>query len=106
MTFRVLARRDGESSLHSGLDLHGRPIHFCRAVSTLIPGLIVVLSLIGVIGCDRSKAASTPPPIVTVAHPVSRSVTDYLDFTGNTVAVDSVTLVARVEGFLEKVNFT
>jgi RND family efflux transporter MFP subunit len=37
---------------------------------------------------------------------VAREVADYIDFTGNTAAIDSVTLVARVEGFLEKIHFT
>jgi membrane fusion protein, multidrug efflux system len=58
-------------------------------------------------GCRDNPSSSTPmPPTVTVAKPVTRSVTDYLDFTGNTVATNSVTLVARVEGFLEKIHFT
>ena len=35
-----------------------------------------------------------------------QSVADYLDFTGNTVAVDSVTLVARVAGYLDNLHFT
>jgi RND family efflux transporter MFP subunit len=43
---------------------------------------------------------------VSVAKPTLQQVTDYLEFTGNTAAVDSVTLVARVEGYLEKVLFT
>jgi RND family efflux transporter MFP subunit len=44
--------------------------------------------------------------VVTVANPITQNVTDYLDFTGNTVAVDSVILVARVEGYLDKIHFT
>jgi RND family efflux transporter MFP subunit len=40
-----------------------------------------------------------------VARPLSERVADYLDFTGNTVATNSVTLVARVEGYLENVHF-
>jgi membrane fusion protein, multidrug efflux system len=58
-------------------------------------------------GCRDNPSSSTAvPPTVTVAKPVSQSVADYLDFTGNTAAINSVTLVARVEGFLEKVHFT
>jgi RND family efflux transporter MFP subunit len=40
-----------------------------------------------------------------VAKPIAQSVIDYLEFTGNTAATDSVSLVARVEGFLESVHF-
>ncbi|HZY59906.1 MAG TPA: efflux RND transporter periplasmic adaptor subunit, partial [Candidatus Binataceae bacterium] len=58
-------------------------------------------------GCKgASTAPPPPPPSVTVAHPVPREVADYIDFTGNTAAIDSVTLVARVEGYLEKIHFT
>ncbi|GLI38936.1 MexE family multidrug efflux RND transporter periplasmic adaptor subunit [Geobacter hydrogenophilus] len=42
---------------------------------------------------------------MTVSHPVKREVTDYLELTGNTQAVNSVQLVARVPGYLEKVFF-
>src|SRR5262249_22013151 len=51
-------------------------------------------------------APAAPPPAVSVAKPTLQSISDYLDFTGNTAAIQSVTLVARVEGFLEKVHFT
>jgi RND family efflux transporter MFP subunit len=47
-----------------------------------------------------------PPPVVTVAKPVTQTVTDYLTFTGNTAPINSVTLVARVEGYLEKNHYT
>ena len=46
-----------------------------------------------------------PPPTVTVAQPVRRVVTDYLELTGNTQAINTVQLVARVAGYLEKVFF-
>jgi RND family efflux transporter MFP subunit len=42
---------------------------------------------------------------VTVAQPVHRMVTDQLDLTGNTQAVYTVQLVARVAGYLEQVLF-
>lgn len=57
-------------------------------------------------GCGGQGEQAAAPPTVTVAYPVSGPVTAYLDFTGNTVAIDSVTLVARVEGYLEQIHFT
>lgn len=58
------------------------------------------------IGCRNNPTGSpAPPPTVTVAKPVTQSVTDYLNFTGNTAPANSVTLVARVEGYLEKIHF-
>jgi RND family efflux transporter MFP subunit len=57
-------------------------------------------------GCKSASAPTQPSPAVTVARPTSESVADYLDFTGNTAAINSVTVVARVEGYLEKIHFT
>jgi len=54
---------------------------------------------------DKSAYAPPPPPKVTVRQPVVQPVTDYLAFTGNTQAINTVKLRARVEGYLEKVFF-
>ena len=69
---------------------------------------LLCLVIVGIaVGCrDNLSNSTAAPPAVTVANPVAQTVADYLDFTGNTVATKSVTLVARVEGFLEKVHFT
>jgi RND family efflux transporter MFP subunit len=57
-------------------------------------------------GCkEQPKPQPPPPPKVTVAQPVRQAVTDYLDLTGNTQAIYTVQLVARVVGYLEKVLF-
>jgi len=67
----------------------------------------VTIAVATAIGCGRREnGAAGTLPVVTVARPVAQDVNDYLDFTGNTVAVDSVTLVARVEGYLEQLHFT
>jgi RND family efflux transporter MFP subunit len=67
--------------------------------------LLIALGLTG--GCrDNPSGSTAAPPTVTVAKPVTQTVTDYLNFTGNTAPTDSVTLVARVEGYLEKNHFT
>jgi len=69
--------------------------------------LALALVVVGAAGCrDNPRPPAATPPTVTVATPISQSVADYLDFTGNTAATDSVTLVARVEGFLERIHFT
>jgi RND family efflux transporter MFP subunit len=46
-----------------------------------------------------------PPPKVTVAPPVTRTVTLYLQATGNTAAVNTANLVARVPGFVQTINY-
>jgi len=69
---------------------------------------VVILGLSSVlVGCARAPAeatASAPLPVM-VSHPVERDVTNYVDFTARTAAVDSVEMRARVWGYLEKVNF-
>ncbi len=57
------------------------------------------------IACKEKAPAPPPPPAVTVAQPVRKVVTDYLELTGNTQATYTVQLVARVAGYLEKIFF-
>ncbi len=56
-------------------------------------------------GCGKKTQVAPPPPAVTVAQPTKRVITEYLEVTGNTQAVNTVQLVARVSGYLEKVFF-
>jgi RND family efflux transporter MFP subunit len=65
-------------------------------------GLAVLLT-----GCKKgNQFVPPPPPKVSVAKPVAEKITRYLTATGNTAAVNSVDLVARVEGFLQGISFT
>ncbi len=55
--------------------------------------------------CGQSNQyVAPPPPKVTVAQPVQQSVTRYLETNGNTAAINSTDLVARVPGFVEQIN--
>jgi RND family efflux transporter MFP subunit len=77
-------------------------IRYCRrALQVALSITLLALAL----GCERNTYVPPPPPKVTVSHPLKKPVTDYLEFTGNTVAYQTVQLRARVEGFLEKVLF-
>src|SRR5215467_5031570 len=68
--------------------------------------LVLSVLLLALPGCrDKPKPQAPPPPKVTVAQPVQRMVTDSLELTGNTQAIYTVQLVARVAGYLEKVLF-
>ena len=58
-----------------------------------------------VVACKEKPSPPPPPPTVTVLQPLQRTVTDYLEITGNTQAIKTVQLVARVSGYLEKVFF-
>jgi multidrug efflux pump subunit AcrA (membrane-fusion protein) len=64
-------------------------------------GLAVMLA-----ACSQENHyVAPPPPQVTVALPVSETVTRYLEATGNTAAVNSANLVARVQGFIQKIHY-
>jgi RND family efflux transporter MFP subunit len=49
--------------------------------------------------------STAEPPKVSVVQPKAQAVTNYVELTGNAAAVNSVNLVARVEGYLETQNF-
>jgi RND family efflux transporter MFP subunit len=72
-----------------------------------ISGLITICALVAILaGCgEKPKPQPPPPPKVTVAQPLHRTVTDYLELSGNTQAIYTVQLVARVAGYLEQVLF-
>jgi RND family efflux transporter MFP subunit len=55
--------------------------------------------------CEQNAFVPPPPPKVEVAVPVQRSFTRYLEATGNTAAIKNVDLVARVQGFLQSINY-
>lgn len=65
------------------------------------------LVLLALCGCHQAQQAppAPPPPTVTVAHPISKEIVDYDIFTARLGAVDSVEIRARVNGYLDKVNF-
>jgi RND family efflux transporter MFP subunit len=77
---------------------------FCNSGLAKAAALLASLVLAAACG-DRNTFVPPPPPKVTVSQPVSKPVTDYLEFTGNTSAINTVKLRARVEGYLEKVLF-
>jgi membrane fusion protein, multidrug efflux system len=54
---------------------------------------------------DKNVYAPPPPPKVIVEQPLTQPVTRYIELTGNTQAFNQVDLEARVQGFLEKINY-
>lgn len=67
-----------------------------------IIGLALLLS-----GCKKSNQyAPPPPPKVSVARPIAEKITRYLEATGNTAAIASVDLVARIQGFVQDISYT
>src|SRR5437879_2540009 len=58
-------------------------------------------------GCQRSpsQVAAAEPPVLPVSKPVPREVTNYVDFTGRTDAVEAVDIRPRVTGYLKRMPF-
>jgi len=88
----------------TGLTVAGRyPMRFLRARLRRLAGL-GALSVLAACGQNNTYQAP-PPPQVTVATPVEQKITRYFEATGNTAAVNSANLVARVQGFLTEIAY-
>ena len=68
--------------------------------------LIACPLMLALLACGQdNRYVAPPPPVVKVALPVEQEVTRYLEATGNTAAVNSTNLVARVQGFLVGIHY-
>jgi RND family efflux transporter MFP subunit len=91
-----LARRSACCGLNDG----ARP-----AVTPLLRIGFLLPAFVGLGGCEQNTFVPPPPPKVEVAIPVQRSITRFLETTGTVAPVKSVDLVARVQGFLQSINY-
>ena len=67
---------------------------------------IVICAAMCLACCGESNQyAAPPPPKVTVTTPVERQIPRYFEATGNAAAVNSVDLVARVQGFVQAISY-
>jgi RND family efflux transporter MFP subunit len=66
----------------------------------------LLIVLWGIHVYNDSNTPEFTPPSVVVQTPIPRKVVEYVTQTGTLVAYNSVDLVARIEGFLEKIKFT
>lgn len=70
------------------------------------PALLAALAGLALAGCNARNAYVPPPPAkVVAAQPLQQPVTLYFELTGNTQAYNSVDLVARVQGYLESIDY-
>ncbi|TPQ29766.1 efflux transporter periplasmic adaptor subunit [Bradyrhizobium guangdongense] len=68
--------------------------------------LVAIAAVTALAGCEQKNTyVAPPPPKVDVATPVQRTITRYLEATGNTAPIKSVDLVARVQGFLQSIDY-
>ncbi len=76
---------------------------FVKCMAAAVVSLACLLLLTDCKG--KKTQPPPPPPRITVVNPLKRKVTYYLELTGNTQAVNTVQLVARISGYLDKVFF-
>jgi multidrug efflux system membrane fusion protein len=74
---------------------------------TATAALVSAFVLMAVAGCIAQSAPLAPPqaPAVPVSKPVQQQVTDFVDLTGRTDAVEAVNVIARVTGYLVQMPF-
>ena len=77
-------------------DRHWRP-----AVHVAATALLAALAACG----QENRYVAPPPAKVTVALPAQQKVTRYLEATGYAAAINTTNLVARVQGFLQEINY-
>lgn len=92
--------RHGRASAHFGQSNLVRLRNVRPARAALVISAYICLS-----ACEQNSFVAPPPPKVEVAPPVQRAITRYLDATGNTAPIKTVDLVARVQGFLQAINY-
>jgi RND family efflux transporter MFP subunit len=68
---------------------------------------LMLVALTNITACGEDNRYAAPPPQkVTVASPVEQQVSRYFESTGNSVAINTVDLVARVQGFVKAIGYT
>ena len=79
--------------------------HLARKRFLRFAGGLLILVLCGCHPSAPPAPPAQPPPPVTVAHPLTKEIVDYDEFTARLDAIHSVDIRARVSGYLQKVNF-
>jgi RND family efflux transporter MFP subunit len=79
-----------------------------RPMASLSIAAAAVVSAMALAACGEAQkqASASPPPAVTVAKPIERTVVDQDEYVGRFVAVDTVEIRSRVSGYLSEIDFT
>jgi RND family efflux transporter MFP subunit len=93
MRFVVTGASDTGGARRTGIHVTG-PLLACA-------GMLTVLTACG----QENRFIAPPPPKVTVQLPLQQNVTPYLEATGNAASVNTVKLVARVQGYVQEIKY-
>src|SRR5215475_1151494 len=74
-------------------------IYFCGYINLAIAALLT--------GCAQQprQTAAPEPTVIPISQPVSREVTNFVEFTGRVNAVNTVNVIPRVTGYLVQMPF-
>jgi RND family efflux transporter MFP subunit len=68
--------------------------------------VLLCIGFLALAGCgERNQLVAPPPPKVAAELPTQQMVTPYLEATGNSASVKNVKLVARVQGYLQGIEY-
>lgn len=73
--------------------------------SGAITALLCLTVLLTIVSCSEPPKTVVPPAAVTVVAPEEKEIVDYLEYTGDISAIETVEIRARVQGFLTKMNY-
>lgn len=66
---------------------------------------VIMLAVLSLAACSAPPPPIPPPPAVTVASAITRTTSDFSDFTGRLEGVESVDIRPRVSGYIQRVAF-
>ncbi|QSA99157.1 efflux RND transporter periplasmic adaptor subunit [Methylococcus sp. EFPC2] len=81
------------------------PMHGARSLRRLLLSAAVLPILAGCGPSAQTDGGARPPTPVKIAQAVQREVVEWDEYPGRIEAVEAVDVRARVDGYLEKVNF-
>jgi RND family efflux transporter MFP subunit len=76
-----------------------------QRVATACRVSFALSAFVALSGCEQNSFVPPPPPKVDVGLPMQKTITRFLDATGNTAPIKTVDLVARVQGFLQSIDY-
>src|SRR5947208_12619218 len=82
------------------------PKDLLRAAEARLPLLVGMGMLTLLAACGQeNRFVAPPPPKVTVQLPLQQTFTPYLEATGNAASVNTVKLLARVQGYVQEIKY-
>ena len=76
-----------------------------QRVATACRVSFALSAFVALSGCEQNSFVPPPPPKVDVGLPMQKTITRFLNATGNTAPIKTVDLVARVQGFLQSIDY-